>query len=188
MEDSDDEKLINDYLNADIATEDKTDSNLEFVNVEELSDFESDQEDDCTEEANQELGNRKILPKKSKQAYEATYKAFMEWRKKNVKQQDGSFSERVLLDYFEELTEKFKSPLSFWRTYSMLKSTLNVYHGVDIEKYTKLRAFLSLKNKGYTAKQSKVFNLKDVNKFLTEAPDEYYLGVKVDIFKCVFLL
>lgn len=141
---------------------------------------ESDLDDSESEDENIEESsiNKKSLPEKSKRTYELTYYSFIEWTRKNLNK-TSSFSEDVLLDYFRELSEKYKSPLSLWRDYSMLKSTLRLNHDVDIEKYSKLRAFLSRKTRGYQAKQTKTFTLSDFNKFLVEAPDDTYLVIKV---------
>jgi hypothetical protein len=50
---------------------------------------------------------------------------------------------------------------------------------VDISKFLKLRAFLKKTSEGYTAKKSKVFTKDEFDKFLFEAPDKLYLGLKV---------
>lgn len=118
-----------------------------------------------------------LLPEKSKKKYEMVYKCFMSWRKNhNV----GSFSENVLLVYFNELAKKYKSS-SLWSFYSMLRSTLKLNNGVDIEIYTKLRAFLKRTSEGYQAKKAKTFTPEEINKFINEAPDTIYLATKVKL-------
>lgn len=59
-----------------------------------------------------------LLPEKSRKQYEKSYKDFMDW--KTVKKAT-SFSENVLLVYFQEISTKFK-PCTLWTIYSMLKS------------------------------------------------------------------
>lgn len=116
-----------------------------------------------------------LLPEKSRKQYEKSYKDFMDW--KTVKKAT-SFSENVLLVYFQEISTKFK-PCTLWTIYSMLKSTLNIKHEVDISKYCKLIAFLKRKSEGYTGKKSKTFLPEEIKKFLNEAPDKLYLMQKV---------
>lgn len=120
-----------------------------------------------------------LLPEKSRKQYEKAYKDFMAWiATKNTR----SVSENVLLVYFEHLSTKFK-PVSLWTYYSMLKSTINIRHEVDISKYYKLIAFLKRKSEGYTGKKSKTFLPEEIEKFLNEAPDQLYLMQKVSCFE-----
>lgn len=123
-----------------------------------------------------------LLPEKSNKLYTQVYEAFMEWRQSN---NVSSFSENVLLAYFTKLSEKYKSS-TLWKTYSMLKSTLNVNNEINIENYPKLRAYLKRKGEGYQAKKSKTFSAEEINKFITESPDNVYLGTKVT-FKLPYL-
>lgn len=116
-----------------------------------------------------------LLPQKSKDRYEKTYISFCEWCKK--KKIEG-FSENVLLIYFNEMA-KGKLSSTLWSIYSMLKSTLVVKENVDISKYSRLIAFLKRKSVGYRAKKSKVLRREEMNKFLSEAPDDRYLLIKV---------
>lgn len=116
-----------------------------------------------------------LLPKKSLEIYETVYQKFMTWRnEKNV----HSFSENVLLTYLSELAKKFK-PSTLWSHYSMLKSTIEIKHKVNIGEYPKVRAFLKRKNEGYTPRKSRVLENQQVLKFLKEAPDDKFLLTKV---------
>ncbi|XP_026331515.1 uncharacterized protein LOC113238878, partial [Hyposmocoma kahamanoa] len=116
-----------------------------------------------------------LLPSISKDRYITTYENFLKWKNmKNAK----SFSENVVLAYFNELASKYK-PSSLWTTYSMLKSTLKMKNGVDINLYTNLIAFLKRRSDGFIKKKSKVLSLNDVEKFLKYAPDSQYLATKV---------
>lgn len=117
-----------------------------------------------------------LLPKTSKEKYELAYKKFMDWRKnKNI---ICSFSENVLLVYFEELSKTLKSS-TLWSQYSMLRSTLSVKNNINISKYEKLKAFLKRKSENYAPKQSKTFTCEEVQQFLECASDEKYLLAKV---------
>lgn len=72
-----------------------------------------------------------LLPEKSRKFYEKTYQEFLAWK---TDKKAMSFSENVLLAYFQNLAEKYKVS-SLWSKYSMIKSTLIIYHNVDVTKY-----------------------------------------------------
>ncbi|CAG9784610.1 unnamed protein product [Diatraea saccharalis] len=91
-----------------------------------------------------------------------------------------SFSENVVLAYFNELASTYK-PSSLWTTYSMQKSTLKMKNGVDINLYSNLLAFLKRRSDGFIKKKSKVLSSNDVEKFLRDAPDSQYLATKVSL-------
>lgn len=126
-----------------------------------------------------------LFPTKSRHLYDKAYKKFMAWR---LEHQTSSFSENVLLAYFQSLIGKFK-PSSLWVEYSKLKSTLNIYNQTDISKYPKLLAFLKRKCEGFKAKKSHTFSPDDLKKFIDEAPDQVYLLSKVsNCFKNVIIV
>ncbi|XP_031332906.1 uncharacterized protein LOC116163191 [Photinus pyralis] len=118
-----------------------------------------------------------LLPTKSKDIYDKACRKFIDWcKQKNAK----TYSEHVLLAYFSELKSKENKKCStLWSTYSMIKSILNVKHGVDISKYLKLRAFLKRQNEGHIPKKSKVFTKNEFDAFINNAPDNDYLGMKI---------
>ncbi|XP_071057093.1 uncharacterized protein [Onthophagus taurus] len=118
-----------------------------------------------------------LLPSKSTKIYNGAYNKFLTWcNKKNIK----DYSENTLLVYFYELVTESKWKCStLWSQYSMLRTVLNINYNVDISKYMKLRAFLKKQNEGYRAKKSKVFTKEQFDKFLDEAPNDKYLGLKV---------
>lgn len=133
-----------------------------LVNME--IDIDSDSSTECTlpREIDAALENSlKLLPAISRRRYQVSYNQFMIWRESK---HASSFSEHVFLTYFKELSEKRK-PTSLWVQYSMLRTTLGIYHGVDIAQYLELRAMLKR---------------KEVNRFLHEAPDYKYLFAKVN--------
>lgn len=137
------------------------------------SDFEICTPEEIIEKANAATLN--LLPEKSKEAYLKEYRKFMEWREKNGVH---SFTERVMLAFFEESTKKFKIS-TLWSSYSKLKATLRVNHDVDINKYNKLTAYLKRQTVGYKPKKSRTFSRNEINEFLLNAPDEKYLMFKV---------
>jgi len=68
---------------------------------------------------------------------------------------------------------------TLWSIYSMVKSMLQVNENVDISKYRKLQAYLKRKNDGYEAKKSNILTMDEVVRFLSEAPDDNFLLMKV---------
>lgn len=103
----------------------------------------------CTPEEIVEAANTasmNLLPEKSKEQYLKEYQQFMNWRnEKDV----NSFTERVLLAYFEGKSKIWKSS-TLWSTYSKLKATLIIHHDINISKYSKLIVYLKNKAVGYT--------------------------------------
>ena len=118
-----------------------------------------------------------LLPQKSKKKYEKLYEQFMDWK---VKQNITSFSENVMIVNFEQLSESNKAS-TLWVHYSILKTTLNIKHKLDISKYAKLYTLLKRKSEGYQPKKSKTFSPTEIKTFIDEAPDDKYLLLKVSI-------
>lgn len=115
-----------------------------------------------------------LLPKKSKKRYENRYNDFIKWKDD---QNINSFSENVVMTYMNLLSETQK-PSTLWSHYSMLKTTLSIYHDVDISKYLKVKALLKRKGEGYIPKKSKTLTIQQIQTFINEAPDELYLFTK----------
>lgn len=61
----------------------------------------------------------------------------------------------------------------------MLKSSIQLRENVDIAQYKKVVALLKCKNDYYVPKKSKILNMENVLKFLTDALDDTYLLIKV---------
>lgn len=61
----------------------------------------------------------------------------------------------------------------------MLKTMLKLKKNVDLGKFFKLIAFLKKKMVGYRPKKSKILSADQVENFLTAAPDQSYLLMKV---------
>lgn len=116
------------------------------------------------------------LPEKTDYRYEKTYATFVKWQKET--NETTSFDENTLLAYLNELSKTLKCS-SLWCMYSMLKRTIYRHHNVDISLYSRLSAFLKEKSMGYESKKCKVFSADEIQRFLTEAPDEDYLAMKV---------
>ena len=122
-----------------------------------------------------EIASLNLLPEKSRKLYVTAYESFLDWRKEN---KTNSFSEAVLLVYFTELSTKYK-PSTLWSHYSMLRSTINIHHGINLENYMKLRALLKRKSEGFQPKKASTFSPENINDFLTKASDDKYLATKV---------
>lgn len=116
-----------------------------------------------------------LLPDKSKKLYERAYAKFMEWR---LDKKIASFSEDVLIVYFEELSCSMK-PSCLWVRYSMLKSTLYLNNNIDISSYSRLVTLLKRKCEGYTGKKSRILSSDEIKRFIHEAPDHQHLLNKV---------
>lgn len=119
------------------------------------------------------------LPSKSRTSYERAYRNFMEWRSRK---KINTFSEDVLLAYFNELSKKYVCS-TLWIFYSMLKTTLEFYHNISMKPYAKLREYLKHNSIGYRpVKNVKMsFSIAEITKFLAEAPDFVYLATKVSL-------
>ena len=128
---------------------------------------------DILEAAN--LANLQLLPEKSRSRYEKQFQHFESWcDSKKVK----SLKEEVFLAYFSDMSKLWK-PNTLWSRYSMLKSVLKVKKDLDISKYYKITAYIKRQNVGFRPKKSRIFTQEEIRKFLTEAPDEVYLLIKV---------
>lgn len=134
--------------------------------------LDSDADNITTED---EPTNSSRLPEKSRALYESVYTSFMDWRKSN---NINTFDEDVIVEFFKELLKKY-TPSSILTRYSMLRSTLEINHNIFLKQYSKLRSFLKEINSGYKKKSYKTFTSEEINKFISEAPDEVYLPAKV---------
>lgn len=117
-----------------------------------------------------------LIPETSREKYNGAYLTFTNWRKSSSV---TIVTEEVLLAYFLELSVKLK-PSSMFSIYSMLKATLKFHENFEIGKHSKLTAFLKRSAVGYKSKQSKVLSSENIETFLSEAPDEKYLAMKVN--------
>lgn len=126
------------------------------------------------------IATHNLLPTKSRERYEHVYRKFMDWK---LEHHIKSFSENVMLAYFEELSTEMK-PSSLWSIYSMLKSTININHeATDISKYPKLIALLKRKSDGFKSKKSATLSTNEINTFLQTAPDSSHLLTKVSRYR-----
>ncbi|KAB0804481.1 hypothetical protein PPYR_01451 [Photinus pyralis] len=116
-----------------------------------------------------------LLPSKSRKIYEKRYDEFIKWCNSN---RINKYSENVLLTYFSKQAETYKAP-SLWSLFSMLMATLLAKNDINIGTYSKLIAFLKRKRVGYQPKKSKILSFEQIIHFLSQAPDEQFLMIKV---------
>lgn len=118
-----------------------------------------------------------IIPERSKDIYEKTYKIYLKWcEEKNVK---NSTNEKALLAYFDQLSIKYK-PSTLWSFYSMIRTMISTQKNIDISKYTQLLALLKQKSDGFKSKKTKVLTWENIRRFLLEADDDKFLLLKVN--------
>lgn len=110
--------------------------------------------------------------------YQKTYESFVKWLEVT---NNGTLSldETVMFTYFNELSKTLKCS-SLWSMYSQLKKMILHHNNIDISSYNRLKLFLKEKSIGYESKKCKVFSADEIQRFLTEAPDEEYLAMKVN--------
>lgn len=143
-----------------------------------MTDSDSDIENNFDSDLEQAwaAGCSAVIPEKSRERYENTYRAFKQWCE--TKKISG-MNEKIMLAYFVQRSEKLKAPGSLWAEYSMLRSTIFLHDAIKISQFTTLIAFLKRKNVGYRPKKASVFTREDMNRFLVEASDQTFLTHKV---------
>lgn len=117
------------------------------------------------------------LSERSENKYNETYTYFRQW-KENKKH--DKITEFVMLEYFQELAEKYK-PSTMWATFSMLKTKILENDNVMIGNYENLLKFLRLKSAGFKSKESSYISPDVIKEFMTKAPDSLFLATKVNL-------
>lgn len=115
------------------------------------------------------------LPERSRSKYIEVYMKFVKWKEQNNIQLTTEF---VLLKYFDELGLN-KAPSTLWSNYSMMKNVMKIKENIDIGTYSTLTELLSKKNIGFQPKKTVPLTAQQVRRFLDQAPDRDYLGMKV---------
>lgn len=72
-------------------------------------------------------------------------------------------------------------------THPLLKTEILIKHNVNIGDYNIVTHFLKNASKDYEPKKAKVFKNEDVQNFISNAPDQIYLVMKVSILFETFL-
>lgn len=75
------------------------------------------------------------------------------------------------------IAAKYK-PTSLWSEYSMLRTQIQEKFNVDI-RYPEVKSFLKWCKFGYFPQKGLVFQPDEIRRFLCEADDYEFLGVKV---------
>lgn len=109
---------------------------------------------------------------------ENAYDKFKEWCDC---QNAISYSENVLIEYFSDLANKYKWPYTeLLSHYSMIKSMLYIKHNIDTTKFLKLQLYFDdLNEDSIPRKESRIFTRDNIEEFLSNAPDDKYLVMKV---------
>jgi len=93
-----------------------------------------------------------LLPKKSRERYNPTYKFYQKWKKEQgIITRDA---ENVIIAYLLKLAEKLK-PTSLWAYFSRLSNIVKLYN-VDISKWERVN-FAKTKVQRLRIAQAKVF-------------------------------
>ncbi|XP_066139022.1 uncharacterized protein [Euwallacea fornicatus] len=132
--------------------------------------------DECDLEEEDEDNSSYSISLNSSKKYQRVYNNFNTWRNKN---QLPDYSETTLMTYFQEQAKLNVKCSTLWAQYSMLKKLLSINHGIDLSTYSNLRVYLKKLNEGYRPKKSPVLTKDQFIYFLTEAPDDKFLGIKV---------
>lgn len=149
-----------------------------YIKVEEICVSPSPSDDEVPNSIPEEL-NTECLSAKSRAKYEMTYMTFKKWRNTS-KNMNKLTCENALMVYFKELAQTCQ-PSTLWAKWSMLKTTLGQKDGIDINQFQQLKDFLKRKADGYKCTKSKVLSADEIDKFITEAPNDKYLATKVVI-------
>lgn len=167
-------KIEKNEINVSIKEENTLEKSLSTANVpDEDSEIEILEQEDLPD--TETIENVYTLPEISKETYEKRYHNFMEWcTVRNIEE----YTEPVLLQYFKEQSKTYKSATIFV-IYSMIRATLSIRKNVDISKYKELMKFLKKYADEKKPEKFKSFTRDEVNRFLTDAPDETYLLSKV---------
>jgi len=64
--------------------------------------------------------------------------------------------------------------------YSMLRSTIQEKHNINIHNYAQVIQFLKKNSKSYEVKKAKILTSEQCQQFIKEAPDDKYLAIKVN--------
>ena len=72
-------------------------------------------------------------------------------------------------------------PSTLWSKYSMIKAVLSVKENIEINKFSRVIAFLKRNSVGYEPTKSKVLTRQEIDTFLTNADDMKYLLIKVSL-------
>lgn len=151
-----------------------------MANVENISTDESADEEEVLRDFDAEaqiIIRQDLLPRKSCDRYLLVYDTFKKWEEEH-KNLLSSSTENNLIVYFKEIQVKLKPP-TLWSIWSMLKKTLAIHDGIDINRFQNLKSFLSNNCKGYKPKKSSILKSAEVDNFLQNADDYTHLASKV---------
>lgn len=117
------------------------------------------------------------LPESSRRVYLRSYQDFMTWKEE---QGAAEITEDLLLDYFKFLVLVTGSRSPEQRM-SHLKATLQLFHGISISEFSRLKEFVHQKSGAIVRKKAPEFTTKQLMQFVREAPDDKYSTTKVGV-------
>lgn len=116
-----------------------------------------------------EAREKSLLPSKSSMQYKVAYDKFLEWfRGLSGVNENTKITETFLMTYFETKI----SAASCWSIYSRLKSTLQLYDKISLDKMENLQKLLKRKAESHTPVQAPTFSSEQIQEFLKDAPDD----------------
>ena len=110
-----------------------------------------------------------LLPPKSIVRYNQIYDEFKRWTEFN-KIELTTINENIL--FFDGLMKKLK-PTTVWGQWTMLKTTLNLRHGIKINEFEKFKSLLKNHSKGYKPKKAQLLTWEQVQQFLNSEGHVY---------------
>lgn len=119
------------------------------------------------------------VPDKSRAQYDHTYQEYRKWCLKNNMEMT---TEDGILRYFTTEMATYKSS-SLWTKYSMLRSTIKLFEGIDICTFPSIIPYLKSKGDGHRTTKSLTLSKDHVDKFLAEADNKKHLLNKVLLLK-----
>ncbi|PSN35531.1 hypothetical protein C0J52_23675 [Blattella germanica] len=77
------------------------------------------------------------------------------------------------------MVSKVFAASSLWCTYSKLKTILRVREKVDVSSFTNVVSFLKKMSVRHVPRKSNVLSRSQIDEFLLNAPDDFFLLIKV---------
>lgn len=115
------------------------------------------------------------VPNRSKVKYNHAYQEYRKWCFKNNVEITTDDS---IMTYFTTDLAPYKST-SLWTKYSMLRTTIKLFEGIDISKFPSIIPFLKSKSEGHKPSKSSSLTKDHVDRFLAEADNKGHLLNKV---------
>lgn len=115
------------------------------------------------------------VPDKSRMKYDRAYQDYRKWC---VINNIETTTEDSILTYFTTDLAPYKSS-TLWPKYSMLRSTIKLFEGIDISTFPSIIPYLKSKGDAHKTTKSLTLSKEHVDKFLAEADNKQHLLNKV---------